>query len=181
MRSLSIYKSPGSAACPTELKQARAQLARSRPFLLFPCRKHRGHIMTSPRNASQSVQHAGPAPEAEIEEFLRQLRSNISGPTRSDIGYLYSQTATHVAIIWVEAGPLFRAWASSATPGEREEVLKRAQIDFWSEDGDVPQKATLRDHPVRSCPADCPKYADLSNAALQAKGNELFRFHLPEG
>lgn len=85
-----LCRSPGSAACPTELKQApKLELAtRSPPLLCFLCLKRRGHIMTSPRNASQSVQHAGPAPEAEIEEFLRQLRSNISGPTRSGIGYL---------------------------------------------------------------------------------------------
>ena len=153
-----LCQSPGSAACPTELKPAPMfELAtRSPPLLCFLCLKRRRHTMTSPRNASQSLQHAGPAPdsaEAEIEEFLRQLRSNISGPTQSGSGYLYFQTATHVSSIWIQAGPLFREWARRATPGEREEVLKRAQIDFWSEDGDTPQKATLRDHLVRSCPA----------------------------
>lgn len=99
--------------------------------------------MTSPFDPLHRTPPAGPASSQQVENFLSQVRSNVSGPRDQ-------RTASHVDDIWREAGPLFREWAKRATPEEQEEVIKRAQINFWSESGELPR--AMLSHLVCTCP-----------------------------
>lgn len=92
--------------------------------------------------------HAGPVTESEVDDFLRQVRSNISGPKHEGVGLLDRGKAYDLNTPWEEAAPLFAQWASSVGPHERAEVIRRALTDFWSESGDQPQGGALETHLV---------------------------------